>query len=179
LFRAFRSCAIFRQKRGPQNREFLDSGAVSAYRPSVPALLDWDSVGHKDLGFNAICHDSRYSRRQEAFVPIFRHSRLNKAPTALSCERCGSRSEGGCSSRGLGLGPLTGGWRRPRLARKPETDGSVARCAGHAATAPPLYPKALAATAGGFGSASAIGVGAARRPTKWQIANTRSARFMV
>jgi hypothetical protein len=77
------------------------------------------------------------------------------------------------------LEPLTGGWRRPRLARKPETDGSVARCAGHAATAPPLYPKALAATAGGASSARATGADPARRPTKWQIANTRSARFMV
>jgi hypothetical protein len=67
----------------------------------------------------------------------------------------------------------------PGIGSQTGNERSVARCAGHAATAPPLYPKALAATAGGSGSASATGVGVARRPTKWQIANTRSARFMV
>ena len=41
------------------------------------------------------------------------------------------------------------------------------------------YPKAPAGTGGVSRSALATGEGPARRPTKWQIANTRSARFIV
>jgi hypothetical protein len=72
---------------GPRIANSSIQEAVSADRPSGAALLDWDGVGHKGLGVNAIGYDSRYSRRQEAFVLIFRRSRLNKAPMALSCER--------------------------------------------------------------------------------------------
>ena len=57
--------------------------------------------------------------------------------------------------------------------------GANGRKAARGDEAARLYPKAPAAAIGGSRSAGAIGAGLARRPTKWQIANTRSARFMV
>jgi hypothetical protein len=53
------------------------------------------------------------------------------------------------------------------------------RRAGAPNLAPPLYATAPAATGDASRSARAACDGAARSPTRWQIANTRSARFMV
>src|ERR1700722_10438934 len=50
-------------------------GAISTQGPSGAGPRNWHSVAHKNLGLNAIHYDSRYFRRQEAFVLIFRLDR--------------------------------------------------------------------------------------------------------